>query len=391
MPDEELRLIDTSDVDKWVGRPIGGGQLKDPVSRNDIRRWAQGMQNPNRLYYDEAFAAQSAQGEFVAPQSFTICCDVGHGATPSIQGAVPDSHMLFGGDEWWFFGPRIRPGDRLRSERLAFDYKLANTSFAGQTLFQRGDTTYVNQTGEMVAKQRSTSIRYLVENAQKLGSLRELEKSPEWTDEDLMAIEREKMAYYSSFYDHVHRSFDDVREGERLPKGVIGPHTLQSFTTEWRSYLFTVWGSSEMDGRPSSTKEAGWLPQMTSDAEKGMIDPAQVDGLYFGASRGHTLDRYAKLIGVPRAYGYGASMGAWVIDYTGNWTGELGFVNHSNIQYRHPPLMGDVTYLDGEVERKWVDTERNAGMVSLRVVMTTQTGVQMARGTVEVKLPLQGR
>jgi len=45
--------FDTSDVDRWIGVPLGGGQLKDPVHVNDVRRWAQGMQNPNPLYFDE--------------------------------------------------------------------------------------------------------------------------------------------------------------------------------------------------------------------------------------------------------------------------------------------------------------------------------------------------
>ncbi len=384
---EELERIDSSEVDRWIGLPVGGSQLKDPITRNDIRRWAQGMQNPNPRYIDEAFASESALGEFVAPQSFTICTDVGHGATPSIQGTIPDSHMLFGGDEWWFFGPRIRPGDSMRSERLAFDYKIANTSFAGPTMFQRGDTTYVNNLGEVVAKQRSTSIRYLVANAHRLNSLKELEREPDWTDEELMAVDREKLEYYRTFHGHVTRNWDDTKKGERLPHGVIGPHSLQSFSTEWRSYLFTVWGSSYNDGRPTSTSQAGWLPEMSRDEKAAEVDPGHADGLYHGASRGHTIDRYAKLIGVPRAYGYGASMGAWVLDYVSNWAGETGFVTHSNISYRHPPLVGDVTYLDGEVEDTLAQDGDGHGLVKLRVMMTTQTGVQMARGTIDVRLP----
>lgn len=386
-PTAELEPLETSDVDRWIGQPTGGSQLKDPVTRTDIRRWAQGMQNPNPLYIDEDFAAESALEELVAPQSFTICTDVGHGATPSIQGTIPGSHMLFGGDEWWFFGPRIRPGDLLRSERLAFDYKVAQTSFAGPTMFQRGDTTYVNQRGEIVAKQRSTSIRYLVANAHRMNSLKDLENEPEWTDEELMAVEREKIEYYRTFQDHVRRNWADVSAGERLPRGVIGPHTIQSFSTEWRSYIFTVWGSSYNDGRPTSTSQAGWLPEMSRDEEAASVDPAQADGLYHGPSRGHTIDRYAKTIGVPRAYGYGASMGAWVLDYVTNWAGELGFVTHSNISYRHPPLVGDVTYLDAEVEETFRDGDSDHGLARLRVQMTTQSGVQMARGTVQVKLP----
>ena len=40
---EEVRRrfpdFDTSDVDRWIGVPLGGGQLKDPVAANDVRRW----------------------------------------------------------------------------------------------------------------------------------------------------------------------------------------------------------------------------------------------------------------------------------------------------------------------------------------------------------------
>ncbi len=101
--------LDTTETDKWVGKPLGGGQLKEPITLTDIRRWAQGMHNPNPLYYDDDYAAKSALGEIVAPQSFTVNCTVGHGATPAIQGYIPGTHMLFGGDEWWFYGPADPP------------------------------------------------------------------------------------------------------------------------------------------------------------------------------------------------------------------------------------------------------------------------------------------
>ncbi|TML56962.1 MAG: MaoC family dehydratase, partial [Actinobacteria bacterium] len=47
---EEAVRFDTSDVDRHVGKPVGGGQLKDPVTTTDVRRWAQGMQYPNPLH-----------------------------------------------------------------------------------------------------------------------------------------------------------------------------------------------------------------------------------------------------------------------------------------------------------------------------------------------------
>jgi hypothetical protein len=72
----------------------------------------------------------------------------------------------------------------------------------------------------------------------------------------------------------VRRTLKDVKDNEDLPPRPIGPHTLQTFTTEWRSYLFTVWGSNALDAESLTTTEfAGWLPEMTRDTEKARIAP----------------------------------------------------------------------------------------------------------------------
>jgi hypothetical protein len=375
--------LDTSDVDKWVGKPLGGGHMKDPIVPNDIRRWAQGMQNPNPLYYDEEWATDGPRGEFIAPQSFGICTDTSHGAGPAIQGVIPGQHMIFGGDEWWFYGPRIRPGDQIRHERMLFDYKVSNTAFAGPTMFSRGDTVYINQKGEIIGKQRSTSVRYLVENAKKLGYFDD-NKERDWTDQELEDIEKQKMDYIQSFRDLGHEKRLFVKAGDQLARRPIGPHSIASFTTEWRSYLMTIWGSS-VDHGLSSTTEAGWLPEMSRDKEGAKIDPTYGDGLYRGPSRGHVQPRYAKLIGMPRGYGYGATMGAWILDYLTNWGGEWSFVTYSNMQYRAPALTGDMTYLDGEVLE--VGDGPEGLTAKIQVVMTTHDEVVMAKGTADVLLP----
>ena len=64
------------------------------------------------------------------------------------------------------------------------------------------------------------------------------------------------MEYYASFLDLDHGKRLFVKVGDRLPRRPIGPHTLLSFATEWRSYTMTVWGSSYGYGR-SSTNESG--------------------------------------------------------------------------------------------------------------------------------------
>lgn len=377
--------LDTTDVDHWIGKPLGGGQLKESLHLNDLRRWAQGMQNPNPLFFDEDYAAESRFGRIVAPQSFAVCTDTSHGAGPAIQGVIPGQHMIFGGDEWWFFGPRIEAGDLVRQDRMLFDYKIAETKFSGPTMFSRGDTTYLNQRGELICKQRSTSVRYLAENARKLGMFKDNVQKV-WEDGELEDLEKRKLDYYQSFLDLGHEKRLFVKVGDRLPVRPIGPHSIATFTTEWRSYLMTIWGASREIGE-SSTLSAGWLPEMSRDEEGAKIDPSNADGLYKGPSRGHVQTRYAQLIGMPREYGYGASMGAWIIDYLTNWAGEWGAVRHSNMQYRAPALSGDATFLEGEVVALDHGDASGHPIATVEVVMKNQDDLVMAKGRAEIELP----
>jgi acyl dehydratase len=374
--------FDTSDVDRWIGVPTGGGQMKEPVTATDIRRWVQGMANPQPLHFNEVYAAASRFGRLVAPQSFAVCTSDSHGAGPAIQGNIPGTHMLFGGDEWWFEDVRIVPGDRITLERALYDYKVTETKFAGPTMFSRGDTTYLKPNGQVVCKQRSTSIRYRADEARERGVFAETPE-PRWTADEINAVEDAKHVYYRTFLDLGHGKRSGVEIGQKLPTRPIGPHTIATFTCEWRAFLMSVWGTFREDGGKSSLYQAGWLPEMSRDLEAAKFDPTLGDGLYHGPSRGHVQAEYAQLIGMPRGYGYGASMGAWILDYLANWLGEHGSVIHSDMKYRSPALTGDVTYLNATVT-DLVDASRVA---VVDVAMTNQRGESMAAGTAELKLP----
>lgn len=379
--------LDVSDVARWVGVPAGGPQPKEPFSVNDIRRFVAAYNNGNPLHYDEEYAAVSMFGRIVAPQSY-FGGGPATGAIASNQGHVPDSHMLFGGDEQWFYGPRIFPGDRLRMDRMLFDYRVTETSFAGPTLFSRGDTTYVNQNGEFIAKQRSTAIRYSAEAARGKAAFQSQSAAPEWTEEALAAIEAEKRAWVESYraLGHRGRSFASVKKGERPPRGVIGPHSVQTFTSEHRSD-HGGWGSYTHSDLPI-TANPGFIPEMQRDWEALKKDPLLSDGMRYGPGRGHVQPRYGKLVGLPRAYGYGSSLCVWVVDWLANWAGERGFVRHHNTRYRSPAFAGDVTYVEGEVIECLPDRPPGKGTVQLRYRLVNQAGVELASGTGEVELPL---
>ena len=113
--------LDCSDLDNYIAKPMQPARMVEPFANCDIRRWVQAMYYPNRLHYDSMFAMESRFGELIEPQSFPVTMDDGHGSAPSCIGLIPNSHMLFGGDEWWFNGPRVKGGDRIWNERVPFD------------------------------------------------------------------------------------------------------------------------------------------------------------------------------------------------------------------------------------------------------------------------------
>lgn len=368
------------------------GELKEPVAVNDIRRWAQAMHYPNPLHYDEGWASESRFGRIVAPQSFTVACDSSHGCAPAQVGKIPNSHLIFGGDEWWFFGPSIEPGDHLVCHRMPYDYKVTDTKFAGPTCFQRGDTLYINQRGERVAQQRSTSIRYPVRQAREK-KLFEEQADPEWTDRQLLELEEIKGGFIDQIQSlrHEKRLWSSVQPGQELATNVLGPHSLASFATEWRAYPMTIWGATRKGPSTQTAEELGYTKEMAGfegDRRMERLNPELTDGAYYGPSRGHLQPQWARHVGMGRGYGYGASMGAWILDYVAAWAGEWGLITHCSAQYRNPAFTGDATFLRGRVTDTF-EERRGRYVAQVDIEVTNQDEAVMAKGRAEVLLPLE--
>ena len=386
----DTATLDCSDIDRYLGKPIQPARLREPLANNDIRRWVQAMHYPNRLHYEDEFAASGRYGRIVAPLSFAVATDDGHGSAPACVGRIPNSHLIFGGDEWWFYGPRIFAGDLIHNERVPFDYVVKDTKFAGPTCFQRGDNHYYNDRGDKLATQRSTSIRYGADRAREMGSLASASEDPQWTDKELAELEDKKFDYIRMMHElgHGKRYWDDVKVGDKLPSRVFGPHSIASLTTEWRAYLFTIW-CGVIRRTDLNIEELGFTADMAGKEQDPVMEkenPELTDGAYIGPSRGHLFPRWARYIGMPRAYGYGASMGAWILDYLSGWAGEWGMVVHSNCAYRGPAFTGDITISNATVVDKSVD-EQGRSIVQVDFKMTNQTGTTMATAKAEIQLP----
>jgi acyl dehydratase len=156
-------------------------------------------------------------------------------------------------------------------------------------------------------------------------------------------------------------------------------------TDAWGSWH---WVLPEGVKDPWWSQDSGWLEGFTCDYEEAKIDPRRRDGLYSGPSRGHIDSEKADKVGLARAYGYGATMGAWFHDYLGYWAGHDGFIWHSKTQFRSPAFEGDVTYFEGEVTDKQIQGPNGVPLVTIKVKLTNQDGAALVEGQAEVQVPL---
>lgn len=151
-------ILDCSDIDQHLGKAITSSRLREPIANNNIRRWAHAMHYPNLEHHDPTFAEQSRWGRIVGSQSFACAMDHGMGTSPACVGGSPNSHLLFGGEEWWFEDRRIAGGDMVYNERIPFDYVIKETKLAGPTCFkQEIIATPISTASYLLSKDRQRS------------------------------------------------------------------------------------------------------------------------------------------------------------------------------------------------------------------------------------------
>jgi hypothetical protein len=177
-----------------------------------------------------------------------------------------------------------------------------------------------------------------------------------------------------------------------LPRRVIGPHSIASFTTEYRAFIFNIWGSFHWTAPegledPWIHQDMGWIEGFGFDEEGALVDPRKRDGLYVGPSRGHIDDSKASEVGMARAYGYGATMAAWNTDYLAMWAGHGGMVRYAKSNFRGPAFEGDVTFIDGVVTGKTEGSSWGFPIVEVEVVLTNQDGKKIVTSVNQVELP----
>lgn len=152
------------EVTKLIGK-TGDIRIME-VEKGAIRRFADAIDEHNPLYWDEEYARNSKYGSIIAPPGFfgwpTKWPEAGptftelRGELIATMAKAGYPRLLDGGIEYDFFLP-VRAGDILSSIQRIVSITERETK-TGKLAFSVTETTYTNQDGDLVAKERPTLI-----------------------------------------------------------------------------------------------------------------------------------------------------------------------------------------------------------------------------------------
>ena len=166
------------EVAKFIGK--AGSVRIFEVEKGAIRKFADAVDDPNPLYWDDEYARNSRFGSIIAPPGFFGWPTKRAGKSPTFfgwpakwEGEPPLSseptdelmvalakagygRILDGGTEYEFFRP-ARAGDTLAASSMTKDI-VEREGRAGKMVFVTSVTTYTNQNGDLVATARGTLI-----------------------------------------------------------------------------------------------------------------------------------------------------------------------------------------------------------------------------------------
>ena len=151
-------------VTQLIGKRDEGRIME--VEKGAIRKFADAVEDANLLYWDEEYARKSKYGGIVAPPGFfgwpvkwegalALASELRQEAMDTVAEAGYE-RILDGGIEYEFIAP-IRAGDTLTAVSTIVDV-YEREAKAGTMVFTSVETTYTNQNGDLVAKERKNAI-----------------------------------------------------------------------------------------------------------------------------------------------------------------------------------------------------------------------------------------
>ncbi|MFO8010168.1 MAG: MaoC family dehydratase N-terminal domain-containing protein [Dehalococcoidia bacterium] len=339
--------------------------FNETASKDSIRKFADGIGDPNPLWRDETYAGSSCYGTVVAPPSWVASVF----PTWVLQG-LPGVHAFQSSTDWEFLFP-VLAGDRITPECVFSGFRMMESGFSGRSVLEKQEARYYNQNGVLVARASVTGLRAERSVLRERSKLAGLDLPHPWAEAELERIESEVLG------EQVRGSktlfWEDAKVGDEIPQIVRGPLGL----TDIIAYCI---GAS-----PVNIKAHGLaLREYRKHPAWGFRDPetSAMEPIY-GV---HYNKAAAGDAGLPYPYDTAVQRHCWLMQMLTNWMGDDGWLKRSYARYRNFVFLSDVIRIRGSVIRKYIDS-KGEHCLDVKTTATNQRGEEVMPGLATVILP----
>jgi acyl dehydratase len=340
------------------------------ANRDNIRHYAHGIGDDNPLWCDPAYAANTKYGTIVALPSFLFSTSR---IVSGYCGGLPGVHAMWAGADWTWYKPVLN-GTVFSTQAYLKDLVEHNTRFAGRSFQQIYHVDFFNQTGDKLAECDSWVFRTDRDEARERGT--------KYTEARgrVEPFKDEQLAEWAKLYDNEEirgantRYWEDVKEGEELPRMLKGPMTVTGFICYAQG-----WGGLYIRANKLAHKLQVKHPGAGIKNRFNVLDCPE---------RVHWDEAFALEVGAPGAYDYGPERCSWLTHQLTNWIGDEGFLRKSKCQIRRHNPDGDVIFIDGVVTRKYIEDGKHLLEISQKAI--THRDELSASGVAVVELPSRG-
>ncbi|NIN52713.1 MAG: acyl dehydratase [Nitrososphaeria archaeon] len=348
-----------------IGAKFRVRQFNELASKDAIRKFADGIGDPNPLWRDEEYVEKTRYGCISAPPAWLYSVF----PTWVLQG-LPGVHAFHSGNDWEFYRP-VFVNDKIKGECVFTGFEEKASKFAGKLVMEYQEARYRNQRDKLVAKAKVWIVRTERHAARKIGKYQKIQLPHPWTEEELTKIEDE--ALNEQIQGSKVRYWEDVQVGDEVPpviKGPLGVTDIIAWCVGAAPVPILAHGLSLRLYR----KHPAWGFR---DPNTFAMEP--IYGVHYNMSA-------AKAAGLPFPYDVGVQRQSWLIHMFTNWMGDEGWLKRCYAEYRRFIYLSDVVWVRGKIIKKYID-EEGEHCVDIETNAINQRGENTMPGRGTVILP----
>jgi acyl dehydratase len=340
-------------------------QFNELASRDAIRKFADGIGDPNPLWRDDNYARSTIYRSIAAPPSWV------NSVLPTwvLQG-LPGVHALHSSTDWEFYRP-VLLNDIITPECFFTGCRVVNSEFAGRSVLERQESSFYNQRGELVARAKPAAFRVERRAAREIGRDSKIALPHPWTEHELQEIENDVLNEKICGTDT--RYFEDVEIGEELPTVIKGPLGISDVI----AYCI---GASPAPIRAHGLalrhyrEHPAWAFR---DPDTYAMEP--VYSVHYNKAA-------AAASGLPYPYDAAVQRHCWLIHLLTNWMGDEGWLKRSYAKFSNVVYLSDVVWIRGVVTKRYMDKDGEC-CVDIKTNAENQRGEEVMPGRSTVILP----